>query len=121
MLLPDQPGPNPHLLIIGSKGGKIYLVNRDQLNSNNLHYNSSGSSDSIVQSINVTSGTWCFDTPAYYKGKVCFVGKTDGLRAYTLNNGLLSTTPAISSRSYPTPERCRASRPTEPAMESCGR
>ena len=89
MLLPDQPGANPHLLIIGSKGGKIYLINRDQLTSNNLHYNSGGTSDSIVQSINVTNGsTWGFDTPAYFNSKVYYIGKTDNLRAYSISNGL---------------------------------
>src|SRR4029077_19747112 len=105
-LLPDQPGANQHLLTLGSKGGKIYLINRDQFTSNNLHYNNGGSSDSIVQSIPVitTAGaTWCFDTPAYFNSKVYFIGKTDNLRAFSLSSGLFSTSPTISSRVYPYP------------------
>src|SRR3954471_4340966 len=39
MLLPNQPGANPRLLVVGSKEGKVYLMNRDQLTSDNKHYN----------------------------------------------------------------------------------
>ena len=31
LLLPDQPGPNPHLLVTSDKTGKVYLLNRDML------------------------------------------------------------------------------------------
>jgi hypothetical protein len=31
LLVPDQPGPRPHLLIGGSKDGTLYVLNRDNL------------------------------------------------------------------------------------------
>src|SRR5262249_58052607 len=31
MLLPDQPGSKPHLLVEAGKSGKIYLLDRDKL------------------------------------------------------------------------------------------
>jgi hypothetical protein len=106
MLLPDQPGSNPHLLVLGSKGGKIYLINRDQLTSDNKHYNGGGSTDHIVQSITITSvdTPWCFDTPAYFNGRVYFIGRNDVAKAFALTNGLLSTSPVSQSfRNYAFP------------------
>ena len=31
LLLPDQPGPNPHLMVGAGKVGTLYLVNRDSM------------------------------------------------------------------------------------------
>jgi hypothetical protein len=31
VLLPDQPGPHPHLLVTASKDGSIYLIDRDHM------------------------------------------------------------------------------------------
>ncbi len=31
MVLPDQPGPHPHLAVVAGKGGTIYLVDRDHM------------------------------------------------------------------------------------------
>src|SRR5207245_699703 len=39
MLVPDQLGTNLHLLVGGGKSGKFYVLNRDQLTTNNTHYN----------------------------------------------------------------------------------
>ncbi|HWC60459.1 MAG TPA: hypothetical protein VHC44_12255, partial [Verrucomicrobiae bacterium] len=44
MLLPDQPGSYPHLLVAAGKPQYAYLINRDQMTSDNRHYNSGGSS-----------------------------------------------------------------------------
>ena len=38
LLLPDQPGPFPHILVEAGKEGRIYVVNRDQMTTNNSHY-----------------------------------------------------------------------------------
>ena len=31
ILLPDQPGPHPHLLVSAGKNGTIYVVDRDNM------------------------------------------------------------------------------------------
>ncbi len=31
VLLPAQPGPHPHLVVIAGKGGTIYLIDRDHM------------------------------------------------------------------------------------------
>ena len=38
LLLPDQPGSFPHILVEAGKEGRIYVVNRDQMTTNNSHY-----------------------------------------------------------------------------------
>ena len=51
MLLPDQPGSFPHLMIDGGKQGRLYLINRDTMTTGNNHYNSGGSSDAVAQTV----------------------------------------------------------------------
>jgi hypothetical protein len=93
LLLPDQPGSNPHLLVQAGKEGTIYLINRDQMTTGNEHYCSSCSSDpEIVQELqSAVGGMW--STPAYWNNTVYFCGNGDVIKAFSLTNGLLSSTP----------------------------
>lgn len=89
LALPDQPGAHLHLLLGASKPGTIYLLNRDSMG----HYCGGCSSDTqIVQSLPGAIGS-SFGTPAYWNGNVYFLGSGDALKAFSLNNGLLSTSP----------------------------
>jgi hypothetical protein len=99
LLLPDQPGAHPHELVEATKGGKIYLVDRDQMTTNNQHYCSGCSSDpEIVQEfLNAGNPVWVFSAPAYFNNTVYIWGSVDVLKAYTLTNGLLSQSPSSSS------------------------
>ncbi|MGH9825013.1 MAG: FN3 associated domain-containing protein, partial [Blastocatellia bacterium] len=113
LVLPDQSGTYPHLLVEAGKEGNIYVVNRDIFAASDSshplknmgHYSSS--SDGIVQQLNsAVGGMWA--TPVYFNGKVYFGGSGDFLKAFTLTNGLLSTSPTDeTSASYgfpgPTP------------------
>ena len=96
MLLPDQPGTHPHLLVFTTKTGKIYLVDRDTGQMSGFHPDG----DHIIQTIpNANGGAW--SNLAYYNGRVYTQGNGDVMRAYALNNGLLNTTPAaISSTAF---------------------
>ena len=38
LLLPDQPGAFPHILVEAGKEGNLYVINRDQMTTNNSHY-----------------------------------------------------------------------------------
>ena len=87
MLLPDQPGPYPHLMVAGGKPQYAYFLNRDQMTTDNQHYNSGGSSDNIVQTMPL--GGASFSTPAYYNGKIYYIGNHDAIRAYIVSNGTL--------------------------------
>jgi hypothetical protein len=104
ILLPDQTGPNPHLLVGAGKEGKLYVINRDQLTTDNTHYNATGSSDSVVQSVAGQLGSGVFGTPAYFNGRIYHNSNGRPLKSFTLNSGLLSTTPtSTSKRTYPFP------------------
>jgi hypothetical protein len=60
LILPDQPGPIPHLAIAGGKDGRAFLLNRD-----NMGGYTQGGPNNVVQTINM-GGCWC--GPAYYVG-----------------------------------------------------
>ena len=101
LLLPDQPGPNPHLMIGIGKVGTIYLVNRDSMGG----FNASG--DQMVQELpNEVGGM--FATPAYWQGTVpnvglqnmiYTIGVNDPPKMFVLANGMIQTPPASSGSS----------------------
>lgn len=98
-LLPDQPGPVPHLAVTAGKEGKIYLLNRD-----NLGKLQSGSDSQIVQSIPNALGPSNiegrnFSTATYWQGNVYFIGTQDSIKQFVLTNGLLSTSPVSTGPS----------------------
>jgi len=96
LLLPDQPGAHPHIMVGGGKEGTIYVVDRDIMGG----YNAGG--DAIVQEIvgairpsvagtGSVYGIW--NTAAYFQNKVYIFGHGDYPKMFQLSNGLLPTTP----------------------------
>jgi methionine-rich copper-binding protein CopC len=99
ILLPDQPGAHPHLMVGAGKEGKIYVIDRDNLGQLN---NPPTGPDNVVQEIPnaISGGSW--DTPAYFDAGsagifIYYAGNGDHLKAFRLSNGLLSTTPSSQS------------------------
>jgi PA14 domain/Chitobiase/beta-hexosaminidase C-terminal domain len=87
VVLPDEAGDgsgNQHLLVGGSKAGKIYLLNRDDLGQYN-----SGNDNAIVQSI--PNAVTSFDTPAYFNHHIYYIGAGEVLKSYTITNGRIDT------------------------------
>jgi hypothetical protein len=100
LLLPDQSGTFPHLLLGAGKGGTIYVMNRDQLTTANNHYDATGSIDYVAQTVSGQIGS-SFDTPAYFNGYVYYCGSGNNLKEFTVTSGVLSGTPVTtSSRSF---------------------
>jgi len=91
MLLPDQRGPHPHLLVVAGKQGVIHLIDRDKLG----HFNSV--SDQIVQELEGAILDNNLSTPAYWQGNVYYASENDHLKMFSLANGLLSTSPVAKS------------------------
>jgi hypothetical protein len=89
LLLPDQGVGPPHLLVSAGKGGTIYLVNRDNVGG----FIANGNDQQIVQSIPGALGQ-LFGTPAYFQNTVYFLADGDVLKAFSLSNGKLGTSPA---------------------------
>jgi chitodextrinase len=104
MLLPDQPGMVPHLLVGAGKTGTVYLVNRDSMGFYNAN-----NDNQIVQSLvnafpNGTPEPGNYSAPVYFNGSVYFSPINDQIQAFQLSNGRLSTSPTSRSPElYPYP------------------
>jgi hypothetical protein len=83
VLLPDQPGPHPHLLVVGGKGAMIYLIDRDRMGK---FY--AGDNSHAVQTISTTDAI--FGAAAYWNGHLYYAVSHDVLRDYKLQDGKLS-------------------------------
>jgi len=100
VLLPDQSGQYPHLLVQVGKEGTIDLINRD-----NMGHWHSGNDDQIVQTLPfIIGGVW--GAPAFWNDIAYFGGQYDHLKAFSFNpqTELLSTSPTSQSPeqfSYP--------------------
>jgi len=97
LLLPDQSGPYPHLLVTAGKTGTIFVVNRDNMG----HYNPNNDSQipqSLVSAVNLN-----IKAPVYFGGSVYFGADYDPIRAFQVSGGSLSTTSSQSQEVYPFP------------------
>jgi hypothetical protein len=102
LLLPNQAGPVPHMMVGAGKAGILYVINRDSFTEANNHYNTNGNTDAVLQSVALNGGN--NDTPAYFNGRVYITPVNDLATAYTISNGMLAIPPgSIGSRTYPFP------------------
>src|SRR5262249_15700331 len=97
IVLPDQPGAYPHLLVGAGKDGRSFLINRGGMGGLN---NPPDGPDLIVQELpnnTISGGSW--DTPAYFDAGdpngpwVYYGGNGDNLKAFQLTNGLFNPIP----------------------------
>jgi autotransporter-associated beta strand protein len=96
LLLPDSAGSAtyPHLLVGAGKFGTIYLLNRDSLGHYNGTDGMNGNDSQIVQPvIGAIGGGGSYATPAYFNNRIFYTGKTDNVRAFTITNAAIVTTP----------------------------
>jgi len=99
LLLPDSAGSalHPHLIVGAGKNGRIYLVDRDQMTTANLHYNTGGNDNQIVQSsANNTIGS-AFASPAYFNNLIFYQGDYDVMKSFQISGGMFNFTPASRS------------------------
>ena len=88
LILPDQVGPYPHILIQVGKEGRILVLNRDNLGG----YAPGGTSNTnALQDIPSQVGRH-WGTPAYWNGNVYFWGNGDAGKLFSLQAGVLATT-----------------------------
>jgi len=89
MLLPDltdATGTVRHLVVGAGKDRNIYLVNRDSMG----HFSPIG--DHIWQELDSALGT-NYSTPAYFNGRIYYGDVSGTVKAFALNNALLSAVP----------------------------
>lgn len=94
LLLPDQPGATPHLMVGGGKEGTIYVMNRDNLGghsttSNNIVQYIVGAINGSIKGQEPFNGIW--NASSYFNGNVYIFGQYDYPKMFTLANGLLPT------------------------------
>ena len=81
-------------MVAAGKEGKIYLIDCDNLGKFNSQ------ADRVVQSVPNAIGTGddsVFYSPVFWNGKIYFSGTDDVVKAFSFNNGLLSTTPVMQA------------------------
>ena len=95
----DNNGQVHHLAVGAGKDTNIYVVNRDNMGKWN-----SSNNNQIYQELRgaLPGGVW--SSPAYFNNTVYYGDVGDNLKAYTISNALLSTSPTsqtTTSFEYP--------------------
>ena len=94
LLLPDQPGAFPHILVEAGKEGNLYVINRDQMTTNNSHYCPAPTCTNDPEIIEETGrngvgiGVGMFNLGAYWNNTLYFWGVQDVLKSIPITNGL---------------------------------
>lgn len=86
MLLPNQPGNHPHLLLVAGKDGVLYVLDRDHMGK----YQPGGNSHAL-QVFHFRGGSYA--APAYWNKHVYFLASDDYLSDFALEGGRLSNKP----------------------------
>ena len=100
MVLPDQnygTGSTLQLVIGAGKDGNIYLLDRTNMGK------FSPSGDSIYQELSGVLPNGIFGVPAYFNSTVYYCNRNGTLKAFSISNGKLSTTPTQTSTSFTYP------------------
>jgi hypothetical protein len=97
--LTDNNGQVHHLAVGAGKDTNIYVVNRDNMGKWNSNNN-----NQIYQELQgaLPGGVWA--KPAYFNNTVYYGDSGDNLKAFTISNAMLSTTPTsqtATSFTYP--------------------
>jgi hypothetical protein len=90
VLLPDQAGGHPHVLVTAGKAGLVYVIDRDHMGGYHA-----GSDAHAVQTLR--AGTGAFGAPAYWNGHLYYCGQRDNLKDFAVENGRVGPTPAHQS------------------------
>jgi hypothetical protein len=96
MLLPDQPGAYPHVMLAGGKGSTIDELNHDFLGGFSSTANQNLLTIPSVLSANL-EGSGNRGGPAYWQGQVYYVGSAGYPMQFSLQSGLICTHPIAQS------------------------
>jgi hypothetical protein len=87
VLLPDQQGPHPRLVVIGGKGATLYLLDRDRLGKLQT-----SADTALVQKIQVAS--LLMGAPAFWQNHLYVQSDQGVLKDFVLKAGKFSAEPA---------------------------
>jgi Chitobiase/beta-hexosaminidase C-terminal domain/Legume lectin domain len=100
LMVPDNNGPNPHMLITAGKEGRILVLNRDNLGGY-IGPNASSNTNALQDISNVipqSQGFW--STAAYWNGNVYFWAEKNYPMLFKLADGVLDGEPESKSPIY---------------------
>jgi hypothetical protein len=89
ILLPDEPGPHPHLLFVAGKNGRAFLVDRDRMGR--FH---SGQDPHAVQALPTSEGG--FGASAFWGHTLYLWGSDAALIAYPVRDGRITGPPVVA-------------------------
>ena len=92
VLLPDQTGNHPHVLVVSDKAGRLYVIDRDRMGK--FQEQADGHA---VQTIPKGAGIGGFGAPAYWNGHLFSLGSRDVLKDWAVRNGQLSAQPVAAA------------------------
>lgn len=95
-LAPDQKGPHPHLLLQPTKGGMLYVLDRDRMGKYQRDH------DDVVQALNM-QGHGAYGAMAYWNGHAFFTTSDDYLRDYAISSTGLKQAAASNSPRFDNP------------------
>lgn len=81
ILLPDQPGTHPHLLLQPTKDATLYVIDRDHMGEYHP------GRDALLELVKMHGGG--YGAMAYWRGSVYFADSDDYLRAFAVKNASL--------------------------------
>lgn len=100
MLLPDQAGLYPHVMVAGGKGSTVYELNRDSLGG----FNSTANQNLLT--LPATIGTEVEGSgsraagPAYWQGQVYYAASLGYPMQFSLQNSVISSLPVAQSNKH---------------------
>lgn len=98
LVLPPSVGSasHPRLLAAAGKGGKIYLLDRDNMGRFNAA-NDSRTVQVVTNALGSGGQNGSYMTPAFYNNTLYYIGMNNYLRAFPLSGGLISTATPVQS------------------------
>ena len=93
LMVPDQQGEHPHILVQAGKEGRIVVLDRDNLGG----YAPGGTSNTnaLQDILGEIGGCWC--TPAYWNSKIYIWPRNDTPKVFDLDDGVLTGEPSSVS------------------------
>lgn len=97
LMVPDQQGSHPHILVQAGKEGRILVLDRDKLGGNNDKGTSNPNAlQDITGALPYAQGLW--STPAYWNGNVYIWAEKNVPMLFKLNTGVMDTEPDSKSK-----------------------
>jgi len=97
LLLPDQAGSYPHVMLAGGKGSTVYELNRDSLGGFNTTANENLLTVPVVLGADQKGAGNRAAGPAYWQEQVYYAGSNGHPMQFSFQGSLISTLPIVQS------------------------